>query len=228
VVCVDRFESDRDDEFNRRLYAAIVASLTGDARERALACLDGHGMVRRGTITCHFGQPVERIDASFDAASFDLIVSRAVLEHVYSPEQAWRSMDHVLRPGGRMLHKVDFRCHSFYEHRHPLHFLTVPDWLWDLVSAPDPTLNRARLSRYTALIAKYKYRDSTFITHITGQDAELRPHPRRADPGFRTTADHATMIESIRPSLAERFRSSTLEDLVVNGAFVIATKAGAH
>ena len=183
-------------------------------------------MVRHGTIAVRFGQPVERIDTSFDAGSFDLIVSRAVLEHVYSPEQAWRSMDHVLRPGGRMLHKVDFRCHSFYEHRHPLHFLTLPDWLWDLVSAPDPTLNRARLSRYTALLARYKYSESTYITHITGQDAELRPHVRRADPGYRTTPDHARMIESIRPNLAARFRSSTLEDLVVNGAFVIATKAG--
>jgi SAM-dependent methyltransferase len=225
VVCVDRFESDRNDELNRALYAGIVASLTGEARERAVSCLDNAGMVGTGTITCHFGQPVEQIDAAFDAGSFDLIVSRAVLEHVYSPEQAWRSMDHVLRPGGRMLHKVDFRCHSFYEHKHPLHFLTVPQWLWGLVSAPDPTLNRARLSRYTALLAKYRYCDSTYVTHVTGQETELKPHVKRTPPGYQATADQARMIERIRPNLAAPFASSSLEDLVVNGAFVIATKA---
>jgi SAM-dependent methyltransferase len=228
VVCVDRFESDRSDELNRALYAAIVGSLTGEARARAAACLDGSGMVRPGTITCHFGQPVERIDAAFDASSFDLIVSRAVLEHVYSPEQAWRSMDYVLRPGGRMLHKVDFRCHSFYEHKHPLHFLTVPDWLWGLVSAPDPTLNRARLSRYTALVAKYHYDEATYITHVTGQDAEVKPHIRWARHGWHATPDQVRMIEAIRPDLAVPFRSATVEDLVVNGAFVIATKGAAH
>ena len=227
VICVDRFESDRDDDFNRKLYASIVNSLSGEARERARTCLDATGLITGGRIQYRFGSPVEEIDRVFEPRSFDLIVSRAVLEHVYSPEQAWRSMDHVLKPGGHMLHKVDFRCHSFYEHLHPLHFLTVPDWLWNLISAPDPTLNRARLSRYTSLLAKYGYRDSTYITHITGQAAELRPHVKRTERGFQAETEQARMIERIRPDLAARFRSSTLEDLVVNGAFVIATKPDA-
>jgi len=228
VICVDRFESDRDDDFNRKLYAALVNSLSGEARERARACLDATGLITGGRIQYRFGSPVEEIDRAFEPRSFDLIVSRAVLEHVYSPEQAWRSMDHVLKPGGHMLHKVDFRCHNFYEHLHPLHFLTVSDWLWNLVSAPDPTLNRARLSRYTSLLAKYGYRDATYITHITGQDAELRPHVKRTERGFQAETEQARMIERIRPHLAAPFRSSTIEDLVVNGAFVIATKPDAH
>src|SRR5436190_1801980 len=196
VVCVDRFESDRDDEFNRRLYAAIAESLTGGARDRAQGCLDDRGLITAGPIQYRFGAPVEEMDRSFEPQSFDLIVSRAVLEHVYSPEQAWRSMDHVLKPGGRMLHKIDFRCHSFYEHLHPLHFLTVPDWLWNLVSAPDPTLNRARLSRYTSLLAQYGYRGATYITHVTGQDAELRPHVKRSERGFEVGVPQARLIES--------------------------------
>lgn len=227
VVCVDRFESDRDDQMNRALYAAIASSLDGDARSRVLACLDDSGLVRSGTITCHYGLPVERIEEAFEAGSFDIIVSRAVLEHVYSPEQAWKSMDHVLRPGGRMLHKIDFRCHSFYEHKHPLHFLTVPERLWGLISAPDPTLNRARLSRYAALLANYGYRDATYVTHVSDQTAELRPHVPRTQRGYEAAPDQIRMVEEIRPMLTEPFRSGTVEDLIVNGAFLVATKPDA-
>jgi len=224
VVCVDRFESERDDALNRAVYAGIVASLQGEARRRAQACLDETGIIRRGTIRYNFGQPVEEIERVFDPASFDLIVSRAVLEHVYWPEQAWRSMDRVLRPGGRMLHKVDFRCHSFYEHRHPLHFLTVSDWLWRWLSAPDPTLNRARLSRYVELMRAHRHRDAIYITHLSDREQELKPHVVRQPSGFTASTSQLQMIERIRPMLAAPFREASVEDLIVNGAFIVAVK----
>lgn len=224
VVCVDRFESDRDEEANRNLYAAIVRSLDGQRRDRAAACLDAHGNLRPGPVKCFFGRPVEQIDRAFPAESFDLVVSRAVLEHVYSPEDAWRSMDHVLRANGRMLHKVDFRCHSFYEDKHPLHFLTVPEWLWLMVSAPDPTLNRARLSCYSGLLAKYGYQARMFVTHVADDPAEITPHIERTAEGYRPSPGQMRMLEDIRPRLTDPFRTASHEDLIVNGAFVVGTK----
>ncbi len=59
--------------------------------------------------------------------SFDVILSRAVLEHVYDLGSAWRSMDTLLAADGIMLHKVDFQNHGMYGSLHPLRFLGVPD-----------------------------------------------------------------------------------------------------
>ena len=66
--------------------------------------------------------------------SFQVIVSRAVLEHVFDVPAAWSSMDALLAPGGSMLHKVDFRNHGLYSSRHPLAYMKVPPSLWSLYS----------------------------------------------------------------------------------------------
>ena len=107
--------------------------------------------------------------------SFDLIVSRAVLEHVFDVDTAWASMDTLLAPGGHMLHKVDFRNHGFYTTLHPLGFLMVPEPLWSMVSSPDPTLNRRRMASYEQLAEKSGYDYRVGVTHLSSETDEFVP-----------------------------------------------------
>ena len=50
----------------------------------------------------------------FKKGSFDLIISRAVLEHIYYIEKAFNVMDVLLKSGGIMIHKIDFRDHGMF------------------------------------------------------------------------------------------------------------------
>ena len=61
----------------------------------------------------------------------DVIISRAVLEHVFDLDTAFGAMHRLLKPGGRMAHKVDLRDHGLFTDggQNALEFLTVSDRL---------------------------------------------------------------------------------------------------
>jgi SAM-dependent methyltransferase len=58
-------------------------------------------------------------------ASFDGVVSTAVLEHVRDPRRAVRELARVTRPGGVGMHQVDHRDHRDFSR--PLEYLHLPD-----------------------------------------------------------------------------------------------------
>jgi hypothetical protein len=123
-----------------------------------------------------------------------------------------------------MLHKIDFRCHGFYQALHPLWWLTVPDWLWHTVSSPDPTLNRARRPVYARLAEESGYSCQIRITHLATRPEELVPHLNRLDSDAAVRADELALIERIRPRLVAPFREMAAEDLLINGIFLSAVK----
>jgi SAM-dependent methyltransferase len=51
--------------------------------------------------------PMDATRMDFPEASFDLLVSRAALEHILPIEQALAEMAHVVRPGGLLRHGID-------------------------------------------------------------------------------------------------------------------------
>src|SRR5262245_2148577 len=138
VVCLDRFRSVRDEARNRAVYTRLAAVAQPDFGD-VDRLLDSEGSIRTSCIEHRTDLPIERSAQVLPAASFDVILSRAVLEHVYDLGSAWRSMDTLLAAGGIMLHKVDFQSHGIYGSLHPLRFLGVSESLWRWVSRPDPT-----------------------------------------------------------------------------------------
>jgi SAM-dependent methyltransferase len=90
--------------------------------------------------------------------SVDIVVSRAVLEHVPPPVIAaiFREARRVLRSGGRMLHLVDQSDHWSHRDRsiNAVHFLKYPDWIFRLTCVnPQNYQNRLRHSEYRAMVA---------------------------------------------------------------------------
>jgi len=63
------------------------------------------------------------------SASVDVVFSAAVMEHVYLPEVSpiLAEFFRVLRPGGVMVHTIDFRDHL----GESLNSLRFPEWVWE-------------------------------------------------------------------------------------------------
>ena len=168
--------------------------------------------------------PIELASKHYPHGSFQVIVSRAVLEHVFDVPAAWASMDALLAPGGWMLHKVDFRNHGFYTTRHPLAYMKVPPSLWGLILSPDPTLNRQRASTYERLAASSGYTARIGVTHLSSRTASSCRRACSGSKAPRYTAEDVAFVESIRSQLAEPFRSMTTKELLVDGIFLAAQK----
>jgi hypothetical protein len=95
-------------------------------------------------------QPIERLGL-LDGQQFDLILSNAVLEHIFDFASACRMLAMLTRTGGVNSHQVDFRDHLNFER--PLEFLLRSDtrFLLERARHPGGLGNRMRHSEYVQL-----------------------------------------------------------------------------
>jgi SAM-dependent methyltransferase len=223
VTCLDRFDPARDDAKNRQIYRAVAERLPPGPRAAARQLLASDDSLKPGSISVVDDLAIEDAHRRFEPGTFGLIVSRAVLEHVFDVDRAWTSMHVLLQPGGTMLHKIDFRNHGFYASLDPLAFLGIPEGLWRLISSPDPTLNRRRASTYQAMAERDGYRYSIFATHLLHQEEELPLGSIRwpLDPERMSTIPR---LDALSARLKPKFTDASPEDLAVEGIFILARK----
>ena len=198
VTCVDRFPVFRADHHERAILAELIAGADTAAQARMRACLGPDGLVSEGAIRYRPGLPIEDAATGLGRGVCDLIVSRAVLQAVASIDQAYAACRALLRPGGRMLHKVDLGNLSPIE-PHPLQFLSHGPRVWQLMSSNLSRVNRQRWPHH--------------------RDALLR-HGFTID-GFRATRLlPLPTVQEYRHKLAAPFRALSDADLMVYGFFV--------
>jgi SAM-dependent methyltransferase len=232
VTLVDRFATRRDQAHQARIYQALLDSL--DERRRAsigdAIRLDGGIMFDQQRLHAMEGVTVEDLEENLEPGTFDLVVSRAVLEHVADPDRAMAAIDQMLAPGGLMLHKVDFRDHGMFSTSgaHPLTFLTIPERLYRLMSRNSGRPNRRLMDWYRAKLASLDYEAQLLVTKLVGMNGEVEPHVERISldsPDGRRTRE---LVRSIRPRLRPTFRELDDVDLGVAGIFIVARKRGSR
>jgi SAM-dependent methyltransferase len=132
--------------------------------------------------------------------SVDLVISHAVMQYPRDLKDVYTAMYDWLRPGGVMVHVIDFRSHlvttGWNEH------WACPEPLWRLAMGRRRNpLNRAPHSVHLGLLR---------------------------DLGFRLVADvRVTRPSSItRSQLTRRFRGLSDQDLVTSTALMLSVKAG--
>lgn len=229
VVCVDKFLPASDQVQHCEIYRALRDTFTiyEQAAFDSVVNLEGGVHTDQQRLLHLVGVPIEQAAERFEPASFDLIVSRAVLEHVYDLDAAFAAMDCLLAPGGYMVHKVDFRDHGLFSSsgQHPLTFFTIPDQLYKLMAYDSGKPNRRLIDYYRRKLAELGYEFRVYVTHIVGIDTEIAI-PQKYDPyGAHCPETTRTLIESIRPRLQREFRLKTVQELAVAGIFLIARKA---
>jgi len=158
VVCTDRFESQRCMAGETRVYWQLLEA-TGSEIERwrlsQAVKFTGAGFAIDDRWIQTLIAPAEQLSQYLRGEQFDLIISRATLEHVYDLEGVFRSIADLLRPGGRTVHMVDFENHGLFAAQGPVYFLRFPRWLWQLASSHSGLPNRRLKSDFLSLIAKF-------------------------------------------------------------------------
>jgi Methyltransferase domain len=224
VTCIDGFAPSFDAQHNSHIYRAIYDGLSAAERERVHDVVtlqpDGTATVGGGRLISRYDVPIDAVATPLEARSYDIIISRAVLEHLGDLKRGWKNMVACLRVNGEMWHKVDFRNHNLFGEIHPLYFLTISDSLWNLISRPDPTLNRLRTPTYRELAARDFHDSRCYLTHIIGE-SEIAPHVDNLVPGTHYSQRHLDMVQAIRPRLLQDFSDYSDEDLLVTGVFLI-------
>lgn len=225
-TAIDRFSPLSNASDNQAVYGRLFQEMSLTEQSRLNGVVETLGpesatiSKNQGRLTAHYNCSIEGLNDRTPSAEFDIIISRAVLEHVFNLDKSWENMVALLAENGEMWHKVDFRNHGFYHQFHPLFFLTASPLLWRFVSQPDPTLNRHRTDKYRSLAEEYFRNSRIFYTHILGQP-ELIPHRETIEFGRDYKQSDLDLVAEIRPSLAPEFTALTDEELLVNGIFQI-------
>jgi SAM-dependent methyltransferase len=210
VVALDKFAIRRNPESERAIYDRLA---------------DRHGAVDRERIRVITGMGIEEAGGELEPGSFDLIVSVAVLEHLYDSDAAFAAMDRLLAPGGVMLHQVDFRDHNMFTAggRHPLEFLTVRDRLWRRMTVDSGGPNRRLVDYYRAKVAELGYDAKLIVNQLLGVEGAV-PGTDALREAVPVGTEQRDLIAAIRPRLQPRFRSLPEEDLAASGLLLVARK----
>lgn len=199
VHCFDRFPLHTASEKNLRVYEHLLASLEGSARERANAAFVKPGEPRSG-----FNPSAVRYFVSEDglcgaSQRYDLVISRAVLEHVGNLDGTVCDVAAALKPDGISIHEVDLRSHGLDRYQ-PFDFLTWPAPVYRLMFSQKGFPNRWRLNKYRDLFSS----------------AGLRV--RKLEPTARLAAEQVARVE---PHLSAVLHGVSSDELSWTGFWVI-------
>jgi SAM-dependent methyltransferase len=222
VDLVDRFYSQRNTHDQAAIYRALSDVHDGVGCMLSKANLEDETTFQR--LQRHYGAAAAA-EAFFSRnRSFDFIVSRAVLEHLYDPLAAIQFMISALNPGGRMLHKVDLRDHLMYSFaHHELKYLEVPSALYGLLTRGSGRPNRVLFHRYKQAFERADCNTELLVTRLAGV-GDITPHVPylQIDPRLRKEA--VKFVASVRSNFAHEFRAVSSEDLSVTGVFIVSQK----
>jgi 2-polyprenyl-3-methyl-5-hydroxy-6-metoxy-1,4-benzoquinol methylase len=126
VMVADRFLAPWDGNYHPKFYSMLrdwIQEKMPEADVTSLGKILSTGGYCSESIIC-YSCAIEALSSISDS-SVDIVYSNAVLEHLYDPGAAFRSLARVSKPGALGLHQVDFRYHKMMDK--PLEFLLSND-----------------------------------------------------------------------------------------------------
>ncbi len=204
VYCVDRFPMIRLSPKNLDVWRAMLDGMGDNQRRRALALLRDPDLPAKGLRPGTIEYLVRPYGFSGLSGEADLVISRAVLEHVDDLPGTFADMLEALRPGGQAWHLVDLKSHGLHR-TNPLDFLAWPAWLWKAMYSHKGVPNRWRLDTYRRILH------------------QLPIDELRLEPTLRASAAD---VAAVRPQLAPGFRALSDDDLACLGMWVGFRKPG--
>ncbi|MCZ8111326.1 MAG: methyltransferase domain-containing protein [Betaproteobacteria bacterium] len=198
VFCVDRFAMVSLSPKNEAVIASLRARLDAAAAARFDRAFVDPQRPSAGFNLARLEYVVTPHGFSGLSDQADLVISRAVLEHVNDLDGTFADMRRALRPGGRALHLVDLKSHGLHR-RNPLDFLETSPWLWTLMFSHKGVPNRWRADRYRAIVGR------------------LEVEQVLIEPTLKATAD---AVSDVRHRLAAPFRHLSDDDLACLGLWV--------
>ncbi len=222
VDLVDRFYSKRDSQQHAAIYQALIE------RQAQLSTILDDFDVNDETsfkgLQRYYGDSAAAEQFFVHPESYNFIISRAVLEHVYDPCIALEKMVVALKTGGMLLHKVDLRDHGmFSDCLHELSFFEVPDWLYPWMTKGAGRPNRILIDSYHKLLREIIPDHKILITRLAGV-GDIEPHLTYEQIDTDLKNKSLDYIRSVRANFSKTLRSISDEDLSVAGIFIVAHK----
>lgn len=228
VVSIDKFYALLNMEEQHKIYQLLRMDLTDQEKklfDQAITLQEPY-RINPDRLKYLHGHGIDEVPPFLDPRSFDLIISRAVLEEIYDLEAAFSTMDHLLVSGGMMIHKIDLRDYNMFSHygMHPLTFLTIPELIYQWMTKDTIKPKRRLMDYYQDKMEDLGYEAKIFITHIVGREEELIPHKESIEVGRDYAQTTLELIDQIRPKLDMRFKNLSNEILMVAGIFLVGKK----
>jgi SAM-dependent methyltransferase len=226
VTCLDKFYAERDDAHQARIYRALrdrLPAAEAAAFDQIVRWENGASGFDESRLRYLYGVGLEDAADRLPHGSFDLIVSRAVLTEIPEAERSFHVMDQLLKPGGRMLHKIDLSDYDMLSGLgySPLEFLTVPEPIWKSMASHAGRPNRRRLGFYRDILQKLGYESRLHIVQLAGHRELSGPGRLRIDTISPVLTEE---LRQIRPRLATPFRNLPDEELLISDIFMEAWK----
>jgi len=206
VYCVDRFPLVKIASKNLHVIRQLSASLSEQERARFDQCFVNPNAPEEGFNPDRIEYLVRPNGLSGLQDEIDLVLSRAVLEHVNDLEATFLDMQRAMKEGALAVHQVDLRSHGLHV-SNPLDFLAPPTWLWQLMHSHKGVPNRWRADRYEQIIRRLGVELIAF-----------KP----------TTVFDQALVTTIRPDLATPFRQVGNEQLTWQGFWLAFRKVNSH
>jgi SAM-dependent methyltransferase len=191
VNCVDRFPLEKKSVKNLQVYQLLLDSLNGKKRDRGNQAFRLSGKVDSGFNPNAITYSVTPDGLAPNGYKYDLIISRAVLEHVNDLGGTLNNIRRVLRKDGISIHLVDLKSHGLDRYQ-TFDFLTWPEFIYRSMYSHKGFPNRWRIDKYRELVKKSGLRCNKFAP--MGRLEEER-------------------IAIIRHGLAKQFSHLSLEEL---------------
>lgn len=202
VFLADRFPLICDSDKNVAAVRELLRRMSPEERDRVNACLRVPGDPTSGYLGERLQYLVRESGLSGLRQEVDVVLSRAVLEHVDDLEATFADMETALKAGGVAVHLVDLKSHGLHT-RNPLDFLTWPELLWRAMYSAKGVPNRWRVNRYREILERSGL------------------HVERLEP---TALASKRDVAEVRPRLAAAFRAVSDEDLSWLGFWLVCRK----
>jgi hypothetical protein len=199
VCCVDRFPLTRLSTKNIDVYRHLLDSLAADERKRGENAFKQGGNPGSGFNANAIAYKVTKDGLSGASGEYDLIISRAVLEHVNDIRQTMLDIKRSMRSRGISIHQVDLRSHGLDRYTE-FDFLTWPDTIYKLMYSHKGFPNRWRVDKYRDL----------------AEGANLRV--KNLKPTGRVEQEQ---LDIVRPKLAKTLGRVAPEDLSWTGFWIV-------
>lgn len=147
VHCVDRFSLSSLSEKNIRVYKSLLNMLDKKKRDRAETAFCKIGDPGSGFDRAKILYRVAEHGLSGSNQQYDLILSRAVLEHVNNLKKTMLDIKQNMKINGTSLHLVDLKSHGLDRYTE-FDFLSWPPILYDLMYSHKGFPNRWRVPHY--------------------------------------------------------------------------------
>jgi len=203
VICVDRFPLVSMTQHNIDVLHNLMHGLSEEERLRAGQAFNEVGNPASGFASHSIKYMVRKSGLSGLVKYIDIIISRAVLEHVNDLGATFKDMHNALHDTGIAIHQVDLKSHGLHR-KNPLDFLTWPPRAWSLMYGHKGVPNRWRVDKYRQVITEQGFKMVAL---------------------YPTALAEKTDMAAVRPYLAAPFRTISDEDLSWLGFWLVINKA---